>query len=284
MTKGDLLPNSLVTTQETVTNFLVSYGFELIGAIIILGVGVLAARWIGRLTETWMGRQKIDLPVRTLAVRSVKLMVMALAIVLALDKFGVQVAPMVAGIGVAGAGVALAMQGMLSNVIAGLTIIFTKPFRVGEYIEILGEQGQVSEIELFSTTLRHTDGSHVIIPNRKIIGEIMHNYGATRQATLTVTVAYGSNIQQVFATLREALEANPRVLKTPAPGVGIQSLGDSGIQINISMVLSLADYGQAQPEIYREIVTRFRERGIEIPSPRRDMKVINVPGGHAPTV
>ncbi len=284
MTKGDLLPNSLVTTQETVTNFLVSYGFELIGAIIILGVGVLAARWIGRLTETWMGRQKIDLPVRTLAVRSVKLMVMALAIVLALDKFGVQVAPMVAGIGVAGAGVALAMQGMLSNVIAGLTIIFTKPFRVGEYIEILGEQGQESENELFSTTLRHTDGSHVIIPNRKIIGEIMHNYGATRQATLTVTVAYGSNIQQVFATLREALEANPRVLKTPAPGVGIQSLGDSGIQINISMVLSLADYGQAQPEIYREIVTRFRERGIEIPSPRRDMKVINVPGGHAPTV
>src|SRR5437764_11977397 len=94
--------------------------------------------------------------------------------------------PVIASIGVAGVGVGLATQGVLSNVVAGLTIIFTKPFRVGEYIEILGEHGQVTAIELFSTTLLHPDRSRVVIPNRRIVGDVLHNYGPVRQLDLSV--------------------------------------------------------------------------------------------------
>jgi small conductance mechanosensitive channel len=273
------MQNSLMSAKDTVVDFLVRYGFQIVGAVIILAAGVMAARWLAKVTENWLLRQKIELPVRTLAVRVVKLLVMALAMVLALDKFGVQIAPLIAGIGVAGAGIALAMQGMLSNVIAGLTIIFTKPFRVGEYIEILGEQGQVLNIELFSTRLMHADRSQVIIPNRKIIGEILHNYGSIRMATMTVAVAYDSDVQRVFATIHEVLAANARVLKEPAPGAGIASLGDSAINISIGFWVALADYGGVQPEIYRDIITRFRERGIEMPFPQRDVRVMNTPAG-----
>jgi small conductance mechanosensitive channel len=83
------------------------------------------------------------------------------------------------------------MQGILSNLMAGLTIIFTKPFRFGEYIEIAGVQGQVTSIELFTTTLLHADHSQVIVPNRKIVGEILHNYGHIRQLNLNVGVGSG---------------------------------------------------------------------------------------------
>lgn len=273
------MQNTLMTWKDTVMDFAIRYGFQIIGAIVILVIGALIARWLGRLTEGWLVKHKLELPVRTLTVRVVKLIVFALAMVLALDKVGVQIGPLVAGIGVAGAGIALAMQGMLGNVIAGLTIIFTKPFRVGEYIEILGENGQVVNIELFSTVLTHVDRSRVVIPNRKIIGEILHNYGAMRQAVMTVGVAYDSDIALVFSTIREVLDSNTRVLKDPAFGVGISSLGDSAININIVAWFALADYGAAQPEIYNTIITRFREKGIEIPFPQRDIRLLNAPAG-----
>jgi len=101
------------------------------------------AKWLGKLVDGWLVKQALEPPIRLLIVRVIKLLVFALAAVFALDKFGVQIAPLVAGIGVIGVGIGLAMQGVLGNVVAGLTLIFTKPFRVGEYIELLGVYGEV---------------------------------------------------------------------------------------------------------------------------------------------
>jgi len=207
-------------------------------------------------------------------VRVVRLLVIGLAVVLALDKFGVQIAPLIAGIGVVGVGIGLAAQGVLGNVMAGLTIIFTKPFRVGEYIELLGVYGQVTSIELFSTTLLHSDRSRVIIPNRKIVGEIMHNYGAIRQLDLKVGIAYNADLDRALATVHEILGANPRVLKDPKPVVGIDSLGDSAITLAVGPWVSVPDYGVAQLELYRGIIEQFRARNIEIPFPQREVRLL----------
>ncbi len=113
---------------------------------------------------------------------------------MALQNLGVELLPLIAGLGVAGAGIALATQGVLGNVVAGLSIIFSKPFRVGEYIAIAGVEGTVETISLFSTTLAHVDRSRVIVPNRKIVGEILHNYGRIRQLDVSVGVAYDTDI------------------------------------------------------------------------------------------
>jgi small conductance mechanosensitive channel len=196
-------------------------------------------------------------------------------VVLALDKFGVQIAPLIAGIGVAGVGIGLAAQGVLGNVIAGLTIIFTKPFRVGEYIELLGVYGQVQSIELFSTTLTHPDRSRVVIPNRKIVGEILHNYGMIRQLDLNVGVAYSADLNRALAVVHEILNANPRVLKEPKAVVGIEGLADSAITLGVSPWVSVPDYGAVQLEIYQAIVEQFRARGIEIPFPQREVRMLN---------
>src|SRR3954464_10476890 len=174
--------------RREVLKFLTDYGFKIVGAVIILTLGGFAARWLGKVTDDWLTKKQVEPPIRMLAVRLLRLLVFVLAAVLAADKFGVQTAPLVAGIGVAGVGIGLALQGVLSNLVAGLLIIFTKPFRVGEYIELAGVHGQVKNIELFSTVLTHSDLSNVMIPNRKIVGEILHNYGKIRQLDLSVGV------------------------------------------------------------------------------------------------
>jgi small conductance mechanosensitive channel len=266
---------NLDKARESAQNFLLLYGFQILGAIIILIVGALVAVWAGKLSRRWLEKQKLEPPIRALIVRTVKLLVFALAVMLALDKFGVQIAPIIAGIGVIGVGLGLAMQGMLGNLVAGLTIIFTKPYRVGEYIELLGVYGQVTDIELLSTKLIHGDRSVVTIPNRKIIGEILHNYGTVRQLDLNVGIAYDADLARALSVVNEILLGNPRVLKDPAPVVGISKLGESAINISVQPWVNVLDYGPAQLELYQAIVEQFGASQIEFP--QSDVRLIVEP-------
>ncbi len=121
-----------------VIDLMIRYGFKVLGAIVILAGGLLLARWIGNIVHSWIARQHIEPPIRILIVRLIRMVVVLLTLVVVIDNLGVQITPFLAGIGVAGVGIGLALQGVLSNVVAGLTIIFTKPYRVGEYIELGG--------------------------------------------------------------------------------------------------------------------------------------------------
>jgi small conductance mechanosensitive channel len=271
--------NSVASPLEwkgRVGTYIDNHGPALLGAILILVAGVFLARWIGNFASRWLARKELGLepPVQMLLGRLTRLFVVAFALVIAAGTAGVDVTAMVAGIGVAGLGVGLAMQGVLSNIVAGLTIIFTKPFRVGEYVELLGEQGQVITIELVNTTLVHADRSLVVIPNRKIVGEILHNYGTTRQLSLTVGVAYETDLARALAVIEEILKANPRVLKDPAPGVGVMALADSSVNIAVRPWTTVEDFGPAGAEIYQAIVQQFRANKIEIPFPQREVRLL----------
>src|SRR5215470_14368164 len=157
-----------MSAKDITLDLVIRYGFQVLGAIIILIVGVLIARWVGNISDRWLSSQVKEPPMRLLMVRVIRIFIILLTLLVALDKFGFQIAPLVAGVGVAGLGVGFAFQGVLGNLIAGLSIIFTKPYRVGEYIELLGFHGQVVAIELFSTTLIQLDHSRVVVPNRKV--------------------------------------------------------------------------------------------------------------------
>lgn len=255
----------------------IKYGLQILGAIAILAVGVLLARWAGNFTEKMLLKQEMEPPVRILLVRIVKIVVLAFMLVIALDQFGVQVAPLIAGIGVAGIGIGIALQGVLRNVMAGITIIFTKPFRVGEYIEIVGVYGQVATIDIFSTMLLHADRSRVRIPNHKIVGEILHNYGTMRQLNLLIGVGYDSNLTDVLAVLEDVLDQNSRVLKDPAAVVGISQLGDSAINISVAPWVKVEDFGPAQGELYQTLVEHFKTHNINIPYPQREVRHLGGP-------
>ena len=237
-------------------------------------IGVFVGRWVGRALDTMLVRLHLDLPVRMLLVRMVRVLVFGLFVIMALQNLGVELLPLIAGIGVAGAGIALAMQGVLSNIVAGLTIIFTRPFRVGEYISIVGEEGQVEAVTLFNTTLSHTDLSRVVIPNRKIVGEILHNYAQIRQLQIVVGVAYDTDLGKALATVHDIVQANSRVLREPAPVIQIAVLADSSINIAVRPWTKVADYVPAAGEINQAIVETFRVRDIVIPFPQREVRLL----------
>ena len=262
---------------DTIILYFVEHGMQILTAIILMGIGLLIARWIGNIMKRWLRKKAFDEPMTTLIVNIIKLLIIAFVGIMALGQMGIQITPLIAGLGVAGVGVGLAMQGLLGNLIAGLTIIFTKPFTVGEYIELLGTYGQVTDIELFSTTLLHPDNSRVFVPNRKIVGEILHNYGKIRQLDLSVGIAYGTDLILARTLVSNILQQNPHVLKEPAPVIGIASLGDSFITLSIKPWVSVYDFVmvQAQAEIYQSLLESFQDKKIEIPGPRQAVLLMN---------
>ena len=266
--------SALDQAKSTLIDLGIKFGPRLVVALLILVAGFYVARWVGGLVDRMLTRLNLDITVRQLLARIVRLLVVSLFLIMALQNLGVELLPLIAGLGVAGAGIALAMQGVLSNLASGFTIIFTRPFKVGEYISIAGEEGTVEEITLFTTTLSHLDLSRVVIPNRKVAGEILHNYGELRQLSLSVGVAYDTDLNQALAAIQNILRANARVLPDPAPLILVSTLADSSVNLGVRPWVKVPDYAAAIGELNKSIVENFRGQGITIPFPQREIRLL----------
>jgi small conductance mechanosensitive channel len=264
----------LAHAKDTLIDLAIRFGPKLLVAILILTVGFFVAGWVARAIERGLRRLDLEPPVVQLLTRVARVLVIGLFAIMALQNLGVELLPLIAGLGVAGAGIALATQGVLSNMVAGLTIIFTKPYRVGEYISIVGVEGQVEAITLFNTALTHPDRSRIIVPNRKVVGEILHNYGRIRQSDVRVGVAYESDLALALGAIGDLVRANPRVLADPAPVIQVVMLADSAVQIAVKPWVAVADYGAVAGELNVSLLEELRRLGIGIPYPQREVRLI----------
>lgn len=260
---------------DTLTQYAVQYGLQAAVALGIFVGGLMASRGAANFAQQALERQALDPPVQLLLVRIVKIVVLLFTAMIALQTLGVPIAPLIAGVGVAGVGVGLALQGVLSNVMAGLSIIFSKPYKVGEHISLLGVHGDVVIIDIFTTTLVHADQSRVLIPNRKIVGEILHNFGVIRQVHLTVPLSHRANVEEALMQVKDILHQHPKVLKEPVPSVGIASLGEASLALAVEPWTAVADYGSVQGELNKLILERFLARGIELPSATLTVRLVN---------
>ncbi|HYL02987.1 MAG TPA: mechanosensitive ion channel family protein [Steroidobacteraceae bacterium] len=265
---------SISHAKDTVLDLAIRFGPRLATAILILVAGFFVGRWVSGWLTRMLRHRDLEPPLLLLFSRIVWAACIALFAIMALENLGVELLPLIAGLGVAGAGVALATQGVLGNLVAGLSIIFAKPFRVGEYIAIAGVEGAVQGITLFSTTLTHADRSQVVIPNRKIVGEILHNYGRIRQLDVTVAVAYDTDLRRALAGIGEVLAANPRVLKDPAAVVQPVQFGESALLIAVRPWVPVEHQGQVSGEVYAAVLEAFRARGVVMPVPQREVRLI----------
>jgi small conductance mechanosensitive channel len=270
----DVNLTALDQVRSTAIDLGMKFGPKLLVALVIMGIGLVAARWMAGVTDRSLQRFQFEAPIRKLMVNISRLFVLLLFVIMALQNLGVELVPLIAGLGIASAGIALAMQGVLSNLFAGLTIILTRPFHVGEYISIVKEEGRVEDVSLFHTTLGHPDLSKVVIPNRKIVGEILHNHGQIRQAHIEVRVAYDADLNQALATVSEVLRANPRALQDPAPVVAVIQLADSSVNIGVKPWINVPDFAATCGEINKAVVEAFRARGIASAPPRREVRMV----------
>lgn len=256
-----------------IIEFFVNYSFQVMGGVIVLFFGWLIGGYLANLLGKFLQKKSIDITVSKFAVGSVKTLVIAFAAIVALGKFGIEIAPLIAGLSVAGVGIGFALQGPLSNYIAGAVLIFTKPFKVGDIIEVAGVNGEVMDMILPRTELKTVDGHKIIVPNKHIIGEIIHNFSEARRLDINIGISYSSDITKAIEIISEVIKSNEDTIKTKAPKIGIVEFADSSINIQARLWCPQAKYWDVMYDVNKRVFDEFGKNKIDIPFPQRDIHV-----------
>jgi len=262
---------------DQLTVFITTYGLKIIGAIVILILGRIAAG-IGRKgVRRILEKTKTDPAIVGFVGGLTYVLILTFAVLAALAKFGIQTASFVAILGAAGFAVGFALQGSLANFAAGVLILVLRPFRVGEYIEGAGVAGTVKEIDLFTTILATPDNVKIMVPNSKLFGDTIKNYSAfdTRRIDLVIGIGYASDIQKAYDIINNLVKEDSRILSDPAPQIAVSELADSSVNFVVRPWVNKADYWQVRFELTRKIKESFDANGIEIPFPQRVVHMVS---------
>lgn len=266
------MSEDLIELRDQVMEILTIYGLEVLGAIAILIVGWIVAGWARSGTRRALNRVRwMDDTVRPIFAAIVGYLVLVITLIAVLNQFGVQTASIIAVLGAAGLAVGLALQGTLSNVAAGVMLLFLRPFKVGDFVEAGGASGTVKEVGLFNTELATADNVYIVVPNSSIFSRDISNYSrhATRRLDIPVGVGYDTDLTRALEVLRGTIDADGRALATPAPEVMVMELGDSAITINLRFWVNAADYWPCKWAMNKAVKEALDAAGIEIPFPQR---------------
>ncbi len=259
------------------TEVVTRYGLDIIGALVLLVVGWIAAGWARRAVFSVVGRVPgVDATLKPLLANIARYVLLAFVVVAVLAQFGVQTTSIIAVFGAAGIAVALALQGTLSNIAAGIMLLFLRPFVVGEYIDAEGIAGTVDEIGLFATKLHTSDGLYRMVPNAQLWNRSIINYSRlpTRRLDIAVGIGYGDDIGTALATLGAMLEEDSRVLRDPPFQVRVTELAGSAVTIGLRCWANRADLGSLRVDLLRHTKERLDAAGISIPFPQRDVHLV----------
>ncbi len=254
---------------EFVIQFLVGYSFQLFGAIVILIAGVAIAGWTAKALLRTQERRNVDVTLRQFIASAVRLLVIGLAVVIALSNLGISITPFIAAIGGLAVGASLALQGPISNYGAGLVIILTRIFRVGDTITVQGCSGVVTDITLAATVLKAEDGEDIVIPNKQIAGEIHRNSRANRIVEGRIGIAYGENLARAVDLVRAAVLAFDGAAKDPKPQIGVEAFGDYAVAIGYRVWLPTVRYFDLMYRLNLAIVQSLEAGGIQVSAPRK---------------
>jgi len=257
-----------------ITTYLVTYSFQIIGAIIILIIGFLVGRRMGNWISALCERRNMDVTLSRFFASFTRITIVAVAFVIALPKLGIEITPFIAAIGAMGLAAGLAVQGLLSNYGAGLSIILARPFVVGDTIRVQGVWGVVKEVHLAFTELTNEDGEIIIVPNRHIVGEIIHNSQADTVVELTVGIEYVSDTEVAVAAIQKHLEKLAGVSDKRPVQVGIDNFGDSSIDIGVRCWVKTEQFHETRFACNRAIQLALQESGIGIPCPQREVRML----------
>jgi small conductance mechanosensitive channel len=254
---------------NTVIDFFVSYSFQVVGAVIVLVAGLFFARAASSFLLRVFDRKNLDVTLSKFSAGTVKGLIIGFAIIVALGKFGITIAPFVAALAAMAFGASFAIQGPLANYGAGLSIILTRPFVVGNTICIAGVSGVVEEIKLGATILKDEDGVIITIPNKHIVGEIVYNSEKIRIVEETIGIGYDSNPEAAIGIIEQVLSTFQDISTEPPPQVGIQEFGDSSINIGFRYWIPSTRYFEILYRVNLAVYHRFKESHIHIPFPQR---------------
>ena len=260
---------------KLVTEFFINYSFQMLGAIIVLFLGIFVARKVSSIVLKFCGRKELDVTLSRFIASTTKLIIIVMVAIIALGKVGISVTPFIAAIGALSLGAGLAMQGLLSNYGAGFNIILARPFVVGDTIRIQNVIGQVKEVHLAHTILSDEDNVEITIPNKHIVGEIISNSHSDTLAEETVGISYDSDYKKAISVIIEALESIDNMSEARKPQVGIEDFADSSVNIGIRFWAPTEHYFEMRYRANAAIYDALQAANITIPFPQREVRIFS---------
>ncbi len=216
---------------QLVTNFLVTYAFQLAGAVIILIAGMVVAGWVARALLRVQERRHVDLTLRQFIASTARVLVIGMFVIMALSKLGISITPLIAALGGLAVGASFAIQGPVSNYGAGMVVILTRMFKIGDTINVQDCSGVVADISLSSTRLVAEDGEDIIIPNKHIVGEVLRNSYDKRLVEGRIGIDPEADIPAACAAIGAVVREHTQELKAPTPLIGIEAFEDDMVVI-----------------------------------------------------
>lgn len=246
--------------------------------LLILVVGYIVARWASAAFYKVLSRnENFDRTLLPIARAVVRYAILIFVLIAALAQLGVQTTSVLAVLGAAGLAIGLALQGTLSNIAAGMMLLWLRPFGVGDYIETSTAAGTVRELGLFVTHLDSFDGIYRFVPNSELWNTTLINYSRnpTRMTNMEVGISYASDIERARQIMLDLANADERVVKDPEPVVFVDVLGDSAVVLRYRVWIGSADYWTTQRYLLEETKRRFDAAGVEIPFPQRVVHMVS---------
>lgn len=276
--EGKFMEKEMSAVQQfvkTVIEFLTNYSFQVVGAILVLIIGNFIANWALGVVLKLCHTKKVDITLAKFIASCVKILILAFAIIIALGKFGITITPFIAMIGAGAFGVSMALQGPLSNYGAGISIILGHPFVVGDTIGVTGQSGVVQEVTLSSTILTDEDGVRITIPNKHIVGEIIHNSFKYKIVENKIGISYSDDPEKAIQVIQKTIAGFKEVAQTPKPQVGLEEFGDSSINIGCRYWIPTPKYFQILYVINLAIHKALVAAQIMMPYPQRDIHIVS---------
>ena len=277
-------PNTINAAADKAIAMLMEFVPNLIGAVLILMIGLVLAKWLSStVSKLFSSRRQIDPTLVPVLASLVRYGIIIITLIAVLGQLGMQIASILAVLGAAGLAIGLALQGTLSNIAAGLMLLWLRPFRVGDFIKTGDIAGSVQEIGLFASHLKTYDGIFHFVPNSELWNKPIINltHMPTRMLDLDVGIDYEDDIDTAVRTLLGIAENDERVLKDPAPVSMVASLGDSSVNLKLRCWVKTPDYWAVFWEYQQRMKKELEAQGLSIPFPQRTVHHIQ-DGGSQP--
>ena len=250
-----------------------AYALNIIGALLIFIVGKWLARRISNLLSKLLEKNNFDLALVSFLTHLTYYALVVLVVVAAAGRLGINTTSFLTVIGAAGLAVGLALKDSLSNFAAGVMIVLFRPFTIGDVVSTAGITAKVEKITIFNTHFCSPDNQLIIVPNNKIIADIITNINAkdTRRVDLTVGISYSDDMAETKEILARLAKEDSRILADPAPFIAVAELADSSVNLVFRPWVKTADYWDVRFALTEKIKNRLDEAGISIPFPQQDV-------------
>lgn len=271
------MDNIEFNTEELI-DLALTYAPKLLGAIVVLVVGLWVVKLITKIVRKVLNRSEVAPSLEGFIASLVSILLKVMVYISALGMLGIEMTSFIAILGAAGLAVGMALSGTLQNFAGGVMILFFKPFKVGDYIDAQGHSGSVKEIQIFVTQLATPDNKIIFIPNGPLANGSLTNFSREekRRVDWTFGIGYGDDVDTAYKVISDLLAADERIDKDPEPFMAVSELADSSVNIAVRVWVNAADYWAVYFRMNEEVYKTFDKHGLSIPFPQTDVHLHKV--------